>query len=197
MIFERGYFDRSRVQDSTISKSLHESRSFSSQVNHSIQPTVFLSHKHDDTQDLQGVMGKLEEFGAKVYIDSMDNNMPDKTSGETALKIKEVIKHCDKFILLATNKAIESYWCNWELGIGDTEKYIDHIAILPIKEKGVSDSQYKGNEYLQIYPQIHYEDGTHYYRNSDELIPRGFYVRKPKNKEGVHTITPIKRWLNK
>lgn len=42
----------------------------------------------------------------------MDNKMPGQTSGDTALRIKEVIKFSNKFILLATGKAIESYWCN-------------------------------------------------------------------------------------
>ncbi|TKT85305.1 hypothetical protein [Dyadobacter frigoris] len=60
-------------------------------------------------------MGLLKNIGAQVYIDSMDNKMPSQTSGETATRIKEVIKHCKKFILLATNKAIESYWCLFQL----------------------------------------------------------------------------------
>ena len=63
--------------------------------------------------------------------------MPNQTSGETALRIKEIIKRCNKFVLLATDNAIESYWCNWELGIGDTYKYIKNIAILAHKRKGI------------------------------------------------------------
>jgi hypothetical protein len=111
---------------------------------------------------------------------------------EEITDIKDVIKYCDKFVLLATDKAIESFWCNWELGFGDTHKYIEHIAILPIKEKGTFDFQYKGNEYLQIYPQIdYYPNGSKY--NTGKLIPEGYYVRKPKTR----TITPLKNWLNK
>ena len=154
MIFERGHFDNSVINESVISKSLSDVRNFSASSEVSYQPTVFLSHKHEDLKDLRGVMGKLKEIGAKVYIDSMDNKMPEQTTRETAIRIKEVIKFCDKFILLATDKAIESYWCNWELGIGDVHKYVKHIAILPLKEKGSYDFQYKGNEYLQIYPSV-------------------------------------------
>jgi hypothetical protein len=122
--------------------------------------------------------------------------MPDQTTGETAARIKEVIKYCDKFILLATEKAIESYWCNWELGIGDVHKFQRHIAILPVKDKGEYDFQYKGNEYLQIYPRIDYEDGKSFY-NDGKQIPAGYYVSDPINKEGVRYINPLKVWLNR
>ena len=46
--------------------------------------TVFISHKHDDLDDLKGLIGFLEnEYGVKAYIDSRDPSMPKKTSGET------------------------------------------------------------------------------------------------------------------
>ena len=85
--------------------------------------TVFLSHKHDDLEDMKGVIGMLErKFNVNVYIDSMDGAMPKTTCGETASRIKGKINDCDKFILLATEGAIESKWCNWELGFGDAKK---------------------------------------------------------------------------
>lgn len=194
MIFERGHFDRTIIQESQVIKALAESRTFKAASSYPTQGTVFLSHKHSDLKDLEGVMGILEELGAKVYIDSMDNKMPGQTSGETALRIKEIIKFCKKFVLMATEKAIESFWCNWELGIGDTHKYIQHIAILPIKEKGENDYQYKGNEYLQIYPSIDYYDGTTYY-DTGKIVPKGYYVCRPLNKENVRSIEPLKDWI--
>lgn len=193
MIFERGHFQSKKINESRIKDSLNETKMFSSRSAYSSKPTVFLSHKHDDLDDARGVIGELESIGAKVYIDSMDNKMPEQTSGETAMRIKDVIKFCNKFILLATDKAIESYWCNWELGIGDTYKYIDHIAILPIKEKGTYDHNFKGNEYLQIYPRIDYNKAFtnihgHYFKE-------GFYVKKPADKTGTVYITELSEWL--
>lgn len=195
MIFERGHFDGNMINESKISDSLREIRKFSANAEYNSLPTIFLSHKHEDLKDLRGVIGVLQQLGAKVYIDSMDNKMPEETNGDTATRIKKVIEYCDKFILLATDKAIESYWCNWELGIGDVHKYSRHIAILPIKEKGSYDFQYKGNEYLQLYSSIDYEDGTNRYRTSKEIIPRGYYVSHPKDKQGIRYITPLKDWL--
>ncbi len=112
---------------------------------------VFLSHKHDDGEILEQVIELLEKLGVKVYVDWMDEDMPMVTSGETAVEIKKKIKSNDKFILLATENAIQSKWCNWELGFGDNEKYSNDIAILPITE---NDGTWSGNEYLQIYPII-------------------------------------------
>jgi hypothetical protein len=194
MIFERGHFKTSNFVN--LNESLLEARTFSkSRVEY--KPTVFISHKHADLEDREELKGILEIFnnlGAKVYIDSMDNKMPDETSGQTALRIKEVIKYTKKFVLVATEKAIESYWCNWELGIGDTHKYIENIAIIPIKEKGERDSQYKGNEYLQIYPTIeYYKTFTNIY---GYRFVEGYYVCKPKNEEGVSYITLLKEWIN-
>jgi hypothetical protein len=195
MIFERGYFKTNAAIN--LNESLNETRTFSkSQTEY--KPTVFVSHKHSDLEDqeeMKGVLKLFQDLGAKVYIDSMDKKMPEETSGETALRIKEVIKYTKKFVLVATEKAIESYWCNWELGIGDTHKYIEHIAIIPIKEKGENDSQYKGNEYLQIYPVIQYNkaftniEGQHFVED--------YYVWEPKNKEGRRYITLLKEWLKK
>jgi hypothetical protein len=199
MIFEKGHFKSSRLQKSIITESLNKTKTFSARNAYDTKTTIFLSHKHKDIEEIEeatGVIEMLEDLGAKVYIDSMDNKMPDQTTGETAARIKEVIKYCDKFILLATEKAIESYWCNWELGIGDVHKFQRHIAILPVKDKGEYDFQYKGNEYLQIYPRIDYEDGKSFY-NDGKQIPAGYYVSDPINKEGVRYINPLKVWLNR
>ena len=125
--------------------------------------TVFLSHKHNEKDILEKVISLLESYNVDVYLDWQDEEMPVQTSGETASKIKKQILSNKKFILLATKAAIESKWCNWELGYGDAIKYFDHIAIMPIAENG---GPWPGNEYLQIYPIIkteyQYSTGSYY-----------------------------------
>lgn len=155
--------------------------------------TVFISHKHDDLEDLKGVLGFLEHtYGVKVYIDSRDPAMPKETSGETALNIKERIKKCDKFILLATNGAIESKWCNWELGYGDAQKYKEHIALFPMKPKGTSNSDYKGSEYMSIYPYIIYLDGSEQDMKGCHL-KEGYYVCTQEGE--MLNIVPLSDWF--
>lgn len=150
---------------------------------------IFLSHKHDELEELKGMIGFLEhEYNVKVYIDSFDPGMPSVTSGETAIRIKKKIDECDKFILLATEKAIASKWCNWELGYGDCKKTISKVAVFPIKSK---DHAFTGNEYLQIYHHIVYEDGYSFYSNGSR-IPKGYYIKYVN----TNIIAPLNDWLN-
>lgn len=151
MILEKGDLNIQKVSDSKFTNVLNETRTFSASNQASTKTTVFLSHKHNELDDLKGAIGLLEGLGAKVYIDSMDKNMPSATSGLTAARIKDIIRRCDKFVLLATELAIASKWCNWEVGYGDAYKYNAKIAILPMKNKG---EMYRGSEYLQMYSTI-------------------------------------------
>lgn len=197
MIFERGYFNSYKSSSSrlTLNESVSRTRSFNSRTIKSASGvTVFISHKHEelDLGELDGVLAMLSRYNIIPYIDSMDVNMPNETCGETATRLKEVIQFCDKFILLATNKAIESYWCNWEVGIGDVHKYKKSIAILPMRDKGQYEFDYKGNEYLQLYSSIEYFNGLTSY-NDGRIIPAGFYVRTPKSEN--YTIQTLRDWL--
>jgi len=113
--------------------------------------TLFLSHKHDDVEPLKDAIALFHSLGVHVYVDWLDETMPTVISGTTADRIKKKIEQNRKFVLLATQGAIDSKWCNWELGYGDAHKYIQHIAIMPVAE---NNEMWKGNEYLQIYPSI-------------------------------------------
>ena len=193
LIFERGSFSNYRITDLQLNEARSETRSFSEGGRVSYRTTIFLSHKHSDLDDLKDIIGFLRRFNVDVYIDSMDKAMPKKTSGETAQRIKNIIRKCDRFILLATDAAIESKWCNWESGFGDAHKYRDKIALFPIKEKNTYDFEYKGNEYMQIYPFIAYYDGSEHY-NSGQPIEQGYYVCYD-NQEGTRIIQRLRDWL--
>ena len=106
--------------------------------------------------------------------------MPRVTSGETATRIKERITKYNKFILLATNDAIESKQCNWELGYGDSKKFKNNIALFPMKNRGQGDYAYKGSEYMSIYPYISYFDGTEKYRSGEYIKVDFIFERKEK-----------------
>ena len=120
------------------------------------KPMIFLSHKHDEYSILQDVIAFLKEEGVDIYVDWMDEEMPAYTNGETAVKLKQRIRIANKFILVATPNAINSKWCNWELGLGDAAKYIEHIAIFPIDR---TYQDFNGAEYLKIYPYINWLAG--------------------------------------
>ena len=117
-----------------------------------------------------------------TYIDAFDPTLPNYTCGETAKRIIERIQQCDRFMLLATDNAIASKWCNWELGIGDVHKYKDKIAIVPIKNW--DRTSYTGSEYLEIYPYLVVSNGTYFIK---DITTSSFY---PK-------MTPLRAWLQK
>lgn len=141
--------------------------------------TVFLSHKHDEVEILKNVISLLRRCGVNVYVDWMDEGMPKTTSGLTAIKLKNKIDKCKKFIFLGTEGAIASKWCNWELGLGDAKKYPANIAVMPIADK---EGIYSGSEYLQIYPVI---------KSGYMSIPDNYFV------EWERTKTPLRDWLKR
>jgi hypothetical protein len=191
-IFETGEFSYYRKEDLTSSRGPVELR-------HSYygmgKPAIFISHKHDELEELSNIIGFLERtFNVNCYIDSRDPSLPKSTSGETAKRIKERIQECNKFILLATDGAIDSKWCNWELGYGDSNKTLNNVAIFPIKKKGSFDFQYRGNEYLEIYSSIsYYGDGEKY--NTGKPIEPGYYVLTKT--ETTNYIVPLASWLKR
>ena len=153
------------ITESELSWYRSQTKTFSKESRHKdiTKPMIFLSHKHDEYDILQGVIAFLKEEGVDIYVDWMDKEMPDYTNAETAIRLKERIKTSNKFIFVATQNAINSKWCNWELGLGDATKYIEHIALLPIKKS--FQAFFNGSEYLKIYPYIKYEHGNSKYTN--------------------------------
>jgi hypothetical protein len=114
--------------------------------------SVFVSHAHAERDKIGEATAFLKGMNVAVYVDWADETMPEKTSGVTATKIKQKIILNDRFLLIATNAAVASKWCNWELGIGDTFKAsTDKLAILPLADNR---GHWTGNEYLQVYPRI-------------------------------------------
>lgn len=149
--------------------------------------SIFLSHKHNELEYLERVRYVLESLNTSVYVDWADPSMQHPTDRRTAEALKKKIERYDKFIFIASDAAIASKWCNWEIGYGDAHKYEqDKIALFPIKQ---DDREWKGNEYLQLYPSIEYFDGTTTYNTGQ--IPEGFYVCYHYKNE----ITPLANWI--
>jgi len=177
-----------RNSNRTFSKSVTESLNEYSGESKQGKITIFLSHKHDEAEELDSAVGLLKSFGVDIYVDWLDTGMPKATSGKTAVRIKEKIKENKKFIFLATEGAIASKWCNWELGYGDSLKYFDNIALLPVRNDNYS---YTGTEYMQIYSSIEYLDGTDQ-TVAGTLIAKGYYVLEPKDENGNQSFVTLK-----
>lgn len=156
---------RERAGYKSIKTIVNESR----QASRFLQTTsIFLSHSHKDKDEVEQAVTFFRTLGVNVYVDWMDETMSSNPTGATAEKIKSKIKDNDKFILLATNSAINSKWCNWEVGVGDTYKIASKkISLFPLAENNAS---WEGNEYLQIYPRIEELGGSYYVYYPDHSI---------------------------
>lgn len=175
-----------------LSGTVNETRMFSQT---SSSTSIFLSHAHQDKAKIEQAKIFFENLGISIYVDWADQTMPEKTSGVTAQKIKDqIITKNDKFILLATNNAVSSKWCNWEVGIADTYKLNkDKIALLPLAD---NNRHWTGNEYLQIYPSIERENGYNK-NNSGDYIPEGYYVFYPPYSDGSRRYEKLETWLKR
>jgi hypothetical protein len=138
--------------------------------------TVFLSHSHKDRALIQPALAFLRSHGVKIYVDWMDDGMPDVVSGETAKKLKDRIKQQKKFLVLVTENSKDSRWVPWELGYADSTKGMDHIAAFPVAEQ----SDFTHNEYLNIYPKIYLVSDTWYIWRTDppEIVALPTWLRR-------------------
>lgn len=138
---------------------INESRNFS-KTNSNI---VFISYRRKDRKLVVPIVELLNRVGANVYIDYLDDALPDSPNNSTASILRQRIKSSDKFILLATPNSKESKWMPWELGLGDGFNGFKNTIILPITN---TSSSWSEQEYYRIYGFV---NGT------EELFP---YVRK-------------------
>jgi len=147
-------------------------------VNYSKRVKVFLSHKHEEPIELiNQVKGFFRFLNADLYIDWLDNNMPEITNEDTANKLKQKITETDKFIVLATPKSISSIWIPWEIGLADQLKGLDNVAILPLIHES---DNWERREYYKIYSKI-------------EQISGEWRVIPPQRN---YTGTNLLKWLN-
>lgn len=113
--------------------------------------TVFLCHSHKDRAAALGLKGVIESQGGALYVDWLDDDMPETPNRETAQRIKNKIIESTLFMFLATPNSMSSRWCPWEIGYADGKKLIDSIVIVPTTDQS---GRFYGNEYLQLYRRL-------------------------------------------
>ncbi|MAQ95633.1 MAG: hypothetical protein CMM84_19165 [Rhodothermaceae bacterium] len=112
--------------------------------------SVFLSHSHHDRELVEGLVAKLARQGISVYVDWKDASLPSSPTRTTVETIKEQIATNDVFMLLASDRALESKWVPWELGVADKSKGYERIVVVPVTRNG----SFRGSEYINVYRQI-------------------------------------------
>ena len=143
---------------------------------------LFISHSYMDKKLVEVLYGKFEEAGYSVYIDWKEEELQNRenVSANTANILKRRINNCLGLAYIATENITKSKWCPWELGYSDGKK--NKAAIFPILK---SDSkEFKGLEYLGIYPYIDYK--------INESGKYEFWVNDPDEK---NKYTSLREWL--
>lgn len=166
-------------------RALFESHNISRKsASDSTKKSVFLSHSSADRAALPAVIQLLESLGVNVYIDKIDQSLPQQTSPETGRKLKERIHQCDKFIVLVSEHSKDSRWIPWELGIADENKTIRNVALLP-KVNSSEIPNWAEQEYMGLYHRITY-GGLEGYSQSVWMV-----YDQSKNQ-----AVELKQWLN-
>ncbi len=135
-----------------IEKALEEKRSMEKATKN--KKSIFLCHSHLDKTIVSKIALLFNKVDFDIYIDWMDKALPKVTDKNTASMIRDKIKHCHKFLFLATSRGLESKWCDWELGIAYSIKKENEVAILPIQSKS---GNWKGSEYLNLFPEMEFD----------------------------------------
>jgi len=117
--------------------------------------TVFLCHSHRDQELVKGLIKLLAEADWEVYIDWLDETMPEKPDTETATRLKHRIRQSDGFVFLATEFSMASRWCPWELGYADGVKTPERVFIVPTMSRYTT----YGSEYLDLYQRVEMGEG--------------------------------------
>jgi hypothetical protein len=158
-----------RGKTTRLSKAFSVNESLSSSTQFDKQ--IFLSYRRKDSNYVKPIVEILKNLGANVYIDYLDDSLPEKPNTETAAILRDRIQKSDKFILMATPNSSDSKWIPWELGLGDGFVNYENVAILPITQYSNSWTE---QEYYSIYGYIEKANSTNNLR-SDYAI---FYPNK-------------------
>ena len=114
---------------------------------------VFLSHTTDDDDLVAGVVLVLKNNGARVYVDHQDPSVAGADCGAIAEHLRNVMRECERLVMLASPKSKDSKWIPWELGLGDGLTRQNRVALFPSAESS-SDMTWSEREYLSLYRRI-------------------------------------------
>lgn len=139
------------------SKPVTESLQLFKEESKFLKVSVFVSYKQEELEELDSAINFLKGFGVLIYADYIFNKQEDEanntldTPEHLRQETENKIKGNKKFVFLATENAIQSKQCKWKIRYASTQKSLDQIVILPVREDY---TDYGGAEYLHKYPYI-------------------------------------------
>jgi hypothetical protein len=121
----------------------------------SAQYDIFLSHAFRDAELILGLRNALVGMGFSVYVDWLEDPTLDRerVTPETAKMLRIRMRACSSLLFATSDAAADSKWMPWELGYFDAYRG-GRVAIIPVSESQHPGDDWKGREYLGLYPYI-------------------------------------------
>lgn len=113
--------------------------------------SVFLSHAPEDQPLVRATVNFIASHGVKVHVDWVDGGASDESPEVVKARSAAVMEESQKFIFLASPRGLRSSWGPCTLGASDGMRGTDHIALLPIQERG---DPFPVSPYFALYPSI-------------------------------------------
>lgn len=124
---------------------------------------IFLSHAFEDAILIKALRDVLVEAGHSVYVDWIEDPQFERkyVSKYTAAGLRQRMSQCRSLLFATSEAAKTSLWMPWELGFMDSET-TSRVAIAPIVPSGQQSDEFKGQEYLGLYPYLD-KTGDYFY----------------------------------
>lgn len=139
----------SRVKNSNYLKELMEKKN---RAIGATETSVYISFDPGDEEAMISVLLLLDSAGVKIYPVWADPGFASAHGSNEFDSLRKDIARCSKFVFIASENALKSTRCNWELGIGDGLRYPDSIAVMPVTEQ--RGATWSCPDYLQTYPKL-------------------------------------------
>jgi hypothetical protein len=116
---------------------------------------IFLSHASEDAIIIKALRDELVAAGYTVYVDWIDDPQLDRehVTKVTAAVLRSRMRQCKSLLFATSNAARKSVWMPWELGYMDAHT-LSRVAIVPVVKDSEADGEFKGQEYLGLYPYL-------------------------------------------
>lgn len=116
---------------------------------------IFLSHASEDAIIIKALRDELVAAGYTVYVDWIDDPQLNRehVTKETAAVLRSRMRQCKSLLFATSNAARKSVWMPWELGFMDVFTQT-RVAIVPVVKDSEADGEFKGQEYLGLYPYL-------------------------------------------
>lgn len=130
---------------------------------------IFLSHSYQDARVVKALRDKLVEAGFSVYVDWIEDAQLNrgKVTKDTAKVLRARMDQSKCLLFMTSDTSKKSVWMPWELGYMDA-KTKERVAIAPIVSDHEKNNEFRGQEYLGIYPYLDLTGDTFYIQTSSK-----------------------------